>query len=107
MFELQEKGVENLCIGVVEQACYAYLRSKEKLYKLKTYIYKIRGRRVLGRERENRMRQEARMIWDCENFFKSDWCKQLCAIEPARLKSKLDEEFKERKTKFILKALAE
>ena len=105
MIELNEKGVENLCIGVVEQACEDYLRAKEKLYKLKTRIYKIRGVRILGKDRERRMRKEARTIWDCEQFFNSDWYGQLCAIEPERLKAELDKEFKNRKIKFILKAL--
>lgn len=105
MFELNDRGVENLCIGVVEQAAEDYLRAKENLYKLQTFIFKTRNGRCLGKDRQGRMAKHANEIWECLNFFRSDWFKQLTPTNPEYLISKLDEEFRSRIPLIILKAL--
>lgn len=99
-------GYELLGNAIVVQAIEDYLSNKEKLYKLETRIYKIKGRRVLSEKRTKHMNICNREIHDCVRFFRSEWYKELSTIEGETLIKMLDREFKERKPKIILKAVS-
>lgn len=105
MFELNDRGVDNLCNGIIEQAAEDYLRAKKNLYKLQTFIYKTRNGRCLGKDRLRRMNKEANVIYECLTFFRSAWFKQLTHIDPEYLIRHLDKEFKSRIPTIILEAL--
>lgn len=99
-------GYELLGNAIVEQAIIDYLANKEKLYKLESRIYKIKGRRVLLEKRIKHMNLCNREIHDCIRFFKSEWCNELSPIKGEEILKILDQEFEERKPKIILKAVS-